>query len=331
MADVLVTGATGFIGSRLVRKLGAEGMRVRCLVRDPLGAAALFEGLDVELAEGDVTRPETLRGVVEGVGVVYHLAAIMGHDLPSEEAFARFRRVNVEGTRAIAEVCDDSGIERFVLASSTAAMGLLRDEVVREDTPVSPYTPYQVSKWEAEEVVREHARDRGLPAVVVRPSMVYGPGFRGDFLTIAKVAKKGVFPRIGRSRNLSPALYIDDCVEALALAGTRGRPGETYLVSSEESYELDRVVRIIADALGVRVRFVPVPAWIALFGAWKLERAFGLVGKHPPVTSRNIRSTITDRVFDVSKAREELGFRQRVGIDEGLRRAVAHFREAGWV
>jgi nucleoside-diphosphate-sugar epimerase len=327
----LVTGATGFMGGALVRRLSAAGHFVRCLVRDPDAAREKFAGLDLTFVTGDVTEPGTLRGAADDVDVVYHLAAIMGHDLPSPDSFARFRRVNVEGTRAVCEACAGTGIERFVYVSSTAAMGLLTDKIVREDTPVAPFTPYQVSKWEAEEVVRGFAAERALPAVIVRPSMVYGPGFRGDFLTMAKVIRTGFFPRIGLGENLSPALFIDDCAAGLVAAGDLGRPGETYLLSSEHSYPLDTAARIIAGAMGKRVHLVYVPRWLALAGAWTLERLFLLLGKSPMVTARNIRSTSTDRVFDISKAREELGFRQTVGFEEGLTRAVAWFREAGLV
>lgn len=326
-----VTGATGFIGSSLVRHLAAEGWRVRCLVRDEDRARELFDGLDIEYVIGDVTRPESLAGLASGVDVVFHLAALMGHDLPSDVAFAKFRRVNVEGTRAVITACAGEKLERFVHVSSTAALGLLDVAIVTEETVGKPWTPYQVSKWESEELVREATLEGRIPGVIVRPSMVYGPGFKGDFLTVARVVKKGFFPRIGRGENLSPALYIDDCVEALASCATRGKLGETYFLSSEQSYPLDQVVGIIARALGVKVRLIRVPAWIAIAGARVLEWLFDVMRRKPIVTARNIRSTITDRVFDVSKSREDLGFVQHVSIEDGLTRAVAYFKQQGWV
>lgn len=326
-----VTGATGFIGSNLVRCLVADGWTVRCLVRDVERAREMFPGLEIEYAVGDVTDAASLGGFFSDVNVVFHLAAIMGHDLPSDDAFARFRAVNVEGTRAVVDACAGESIERFVHVSSTAALGLIEVENVTEETPGKPWTPYQVSKWESEQLVREATAAGRIPGVVVRPSMVYGPGFKGDFLTLAKVARTGWFPRIGSGENLSPALFIDDCARGLVQAAELGRVGETYFLSSVESYSLTRVGRIIGDALGVRVRIVYVPAWVAIFGARVLEWLFGVMGKHPVVTARNIRSTITDRVFDVSKAQREIGFEQHVSIDEGLAKAIDYFKQQGWV
>jgi UDP-glucose 4-epimerase len=329
--NVLVTGATGFIGQHLVKRLIQEGHTVRCLIRDAEKAKRVLGNKGVEYVVGDITEKETLRNACDNISIVYHLAAIMGHDLPSKSAFDKFRRVNTDGTRNISESCIESGIDKFIYVSSTAAMGLLKDKVVNEETPCNPFTPYQVSKYEGELIVRELTADHGFPGIVLRPSMVYGIGFKGDFLTIAKVVKTGVFPKIGFGRNLSPALYIDDLVACISKAKDRAIVGQTYIISSEESYELERVVRIISEALNVKVRMVFVPKALAILGAWFLESAFLLMGKTPWVTQRNIRSTTTDRVFDVMKAKEELGFRQRVSIEEGLTKTVRYFQDAGYL
>lgn len=328
---VLVTGGTGFIGQYLIKRLIREGITIRCLVRDEERATKLLGKKNIEYVVGDVTEKESLRNVCADISVVYHLAAIMGHDLPSKPAFAKFRRVNTEGTRNIAESCIKSGIEKFIYVSSTAAMGLLKDKVVSEQTPCKPYTPYQVSKYEAELVVRELTEKRGLPGIILRPSMVYGVGFKGDFATIGKVVKTGIFPKIGFGKNLSPALYIDDLADCICRAKDKAVVGQTYIISSEESYELERVVRIIAEALNIKVRMVFVPKFLTILGAWALENIFLLLGKTPLVTQRNIRSTTTDRVFDVIKLKRDFDFRQKVSIEEGLRKTVGYFQSVGYL
>ena len=182
--NVLVTGATGFIGQHLVKRLIQEGHTVRCFIRDAEQAKRVLGNKGVEYVVGDITEKETLRNACDHISIVYHLAGIMGHDLPSKSAFDKFRRVNTEGTRNISESCLESGIDKFIYVSSTAAMGLLKDKVVNEETPCNPFTPYQVSKYEGELIVRELTADCGFPGIVLRPSMVYGIGFTGDFLTI---------------------------------------------------------------------------------------------------------------------------------------------------
>lgn len=331
MSKILITGATGFIGRNLVTCLLTEGHHVRALVRDRERARKLLGNENIEYVEGDITDKKSLEHICDGIDIVYHLAAMMGHDLPSQESFEKFRRINAEGTRTVAESCIGTGIDKFIYVSSTAAMGLLRNGHVNEQTPCQPYTPYQVSKYEGELVVKELTDTSGLPGVILRPSMVYGVGFKGDFVTIARVVKTGVFPKIGFGKNLSPALYIDDVVDCMSRAKSTGTVGQTYIISSHESYELKRVVRIIASALDVNVRMIFVPTFLAVTGAWVLERVFLLLGKKPVVTARNIVSAATDRVFDVTKAQRELGFEQRVSIEQGLAKAVDYFRTQGYV
>ena len=331
MSKILVTGATGFIGKNLVHRLLAEGHYVRALVRNCERAKKLLGNGNIEYVVGDITDKKSLEHICDGIDIVYHLAAIMGHDLPSPVAFEKFRKVNTNGTRIIAESCLGKGIDKFIYVSSTAAMGLLRNGTVNEETPCQPYTPYQVSKYEGELIVKELTEKSGLPGVILRPSMVYGVGFKGDFVTIARVIKIGVFPKIGFGKNLSPALYIDDVIDCMSKAKNHSAVGQTYIISSPESYELERVVRIIASALHVNVRMIFVPTCVAVFGAWILERVLILLGKKPVVTARNIVSAATDRVFDVSKAQRELGFQPRVSIEQGLTKAVNYFQAQGYV
>jgi len=325
----LVTGATGFMGIRLVNALISSGYSVRVFVRNEKLARQEFQN-SCEIFTGDTTKPETLVGCCDGVDIVYHLAALMGHDLPGEEAFNRFRAVNVQGTMNIVRECQKSNVKRLIHVSSTAAMGLLRAPIVDETTECAPYTPYQVTKYESECFVMDEYKHSGFPALVLRPSMVYGPGFKGDFLTIAKVCNKGVFPKIGMGENLSPALYITDLINALILFAEKGELGEIYLLSSVQSYTLKETALIIGEALNKKITFIYVPVWVAAVGALILEKLFAIVKKHPPVTKRNIQSMVTDRVFDVSKALN-IGFKQKVSFREGLTRTIAYFKEQRYI
>jgi nucleoside-diphosphate-sugar epimerase len=135
--------------------------------------------LGVELAHGDILAGASLDGNVEGIDIVYHLAA-MGHvSAVSKQAFELFRKVNVEGTRNLVKACSRHRISKFIHVSSTAAMGLIKAPIVDETTECRPATPYQKSKRESEQVVLEYWKKEGFPAVIVRPCMVYGPGGKG--------------------------------------------------------------------------------------------------------------------------------------------------------
>lgn len=327
---ILVTGATGFIGLRLSSYLQSIGYDLRLLVRDKSRLPQkLQESCEVWVA--DTTAPAALDGCCQGIDIVFNLAALMGHDSPSEEAFARFRKINVEGVKNVVAEAKKRQVKRFIHLSSTAAMGLLNDKLVNEDTPCKPYTPYQVTKWEGEQFLLQEYRENGFPAMILRPSMIYGPGFKGDFLTLAKVCKTGFFPTIGHGENLSPALYITDLIHTLPKCIEHGRSGEIYLLSSEQSYPLRQVSEIIGKALGKKIHYVYAPVGLAVFGAGILEKGLPLLGRKSPVTKRNIQSTVTDRVFDVRKAQEELQFKQETSLEEGLTQTVRYFLAEGYL
>ena len=329
---ILITGATGFIGSHLVKALVSEGYHCRCLVRKTSNISELKKLNNIEFVYGDITEKDSLKGIAKGVDIVCHLAALMGHDPPSSKAFEKFRNINAEGTKNILSECvKTKTIKKVIHFSSTAAMGLVPQNPITESMGCRPYTPYQVSKFESEKIAKYFFEKYNLPIVIVRPSMIYGPGFKGDFLTIARVVKTGIFPKIGRGKNLSPALYIDDAVEAVRLLINKGRAGEIYLISSERSYELQEIVGIMETYLGMRLLLIPVPIWLAKMGGYSLEKMSKLIGIRPIVTYRNICSVVTDRVFDISKAKNELGFKQRVPLEAGLEKTLDWFVEKDYL
>lgn len=321
---VLVVGGTGFMGQNIVPLLKEKGYDVTILARDEKKVHELF-GNQFDYILGDIADASTIDGCCDDMDIVINLAALMGHDLPSEEAFAKFRKVNVQGLENLVSEAKKANVVRFIHISSTAAMGLQNQVVLDENTICKPFTPYQVTKFEGEKILIDAYNDYSFPAVILRPSMVYGPGFKGDFLTIAKVCKYGVFPKIGFGKNLSPALYISDLAEMVVRFIECGRNGEVYLVSSSKSFELADEVHIIGKALNKKVHMVLCPRFLAVFGASILEKFFTIIGKKPLVTKRNILSVSQDRIIDTSKMREAIGYEAKVEIEEGLTNTISYF------
>lgn len=321
---ILVTGGTGFMGTYLVPLLLSQGHKVKLLVRNVQKAQELF-GDRCEIVHGNIEDIATLEGICDGIEIVYHMAALMGHDSPSKEAFEKFRRVNVEGVRNIIRIAKKGNVRKFIYISSTAAMGLQNVVNIDEETECRPYTPYQVTKREAELLILDEVKKNQFPAVIVRPSMVYGPGFKGDFLTISKVCKTGFFPRIGRGKNLSPALYIEDLAEALMRFIDHGKIGEIYLLSSNQSYSLEDTVRIIGKAMGRKICFVYIPKCLALLAADILEKICRILKRNPPVTKRNIESVSQDRIINISKLCRELNFEPNITLSEGLPKSIEYY------
>jgi len=324
----LVTGGAGFIGQRLLRRLAEQGVACRALVRPGRDTSALA-GLGIEWVTGDLTDPASLRGRAAAVDVVYHLAAVGHVAAQTEEDYQRFRRVNVEGTRNLLRACQGERLSRFVHFSSTAAMGAIHRERIDETTPCQPATPYQKSKREGEQAALAAWRESGVPALALRPCMVYGPGGAGEFLKFCRLFARGLFPRVGRGPNLTPLVHVEDVVQAAILAGERGRPGEVYLVAGERSSPRAALRAEVLAALDMRRPYIYTPLWLALAGAWALETMGRVAGRVPPVTRRNILSTTASRVFDISQARAELGYRPSVALAEGVRESGRWFREKG--
>jgi nucleoside-diphosphate-sugar epimerase len=330
MRQALITGATGFVGSRLVPALLDAGVACRCLVRSEERAAALPAHPLVTHAVGDITAPETLAGVADGCDVVYHLAAEGHVSAQSEEAFQRFMAVNVAGTEAlIRSAAASGGVERFVHFSSTAAMGLIEKPLVSEEDEPQPLTPYQKSKRQSELTALAVGRETGVPVVVVRPCMIYGVGGLGEFEKMAKLMRKGRFPKVGRGRNLTPIVHVDDVAQAAVKAGERGVPYETYLVASARSPELDELRTWIMEGWGESAFYPYVPVWFMLSAAWGFELLGKITGKAPMATRRNIANTVYDREFSIEKARRDLGYEPAVELREGCMETVRWFKEQG--
>lgn len=323
---ILVTGGTGFIGGYFVPMLLKEGHQVRLLVRNEAKARKQF-GDKCEYHVGDVTNKDSLKGCCEGIDIVFHLVAKSGNELPSKENFDTFRKINVGGTENIIAECGK--VKKFIYVSSTAAMGLVKDNPITEKSKCDPYLPYQVTKFEVEELIRKKCKE-GFPGIIVRPTKVYGinePNY--SYLTLAKLVKKGMFFKIGNGHNYTSNVYVADFAQSLVKLVNNGVIGETYIITSEDSIDFIESGRIIAEELGVKLRVIKAPAWFMVFAATVEERLFTLVGKTPIVTKRNIQMTIHDRVYDISKAKSEIGYKPEMTMEKGIRTVIRWYKEKG--
>lgn len=327
--NIVMTGATGFIGRRVVPRLVADGHSVRSLARRPADAGRLEELAGTTVVEADLTEPESLKRVIARGDCVIHLA-VLGHLSERDHDESEFRRVNVEGTRNLLEACLDREAARVVVTSSSAALGHVRSPVIDESSPANPLTPYGRSKRASDLLVEEYARERGLPSVSLLFTHVYGPGDTRDFLKIIRWMKAGVFPQVGLRPNYYPALFIDDAVEAIRLAIDRGRLGERYIITDSDPHDTREVRRLVRQILGLPRRPYPViPAGLTLFAASMLEKLASRLGTTSPLPSRSIRNFASSRRFSIAKAQAELGFAPTVDLAEGLRRTIAWYTAQG--
>lgn len=321
----LVTGANGFVGSWLVRRLAAEGHAVRALLRPGADTRAL-EGAPYARVEGDVTRPDGLERACEGVDVVFHLAGTR-----RGASAADFLAVNAGGTRAVCEAMGRAGARRLVLASSLAASGPSSPGRPRvEDDPLEPQEWYGESKAEAERIAFSFAG--ALEVTVCRPCRILGPGDREN-LVFFRLVTRGLVPRLlGPPRPLS-LVDVDDVVDHLLLLGTHAAaPGQAFFCAGNETFTLDGLLREVADAQGLQVREVPVPP-LALAGVGLLADLWSQATGRKLALSRKLARQLLAPGWTCSleKSRALLGYQPKVSVRESVLRSARSYRELGWM
>ena len=325
----LITGATGFIGPHLVKKLADEGHHCRCLVRNSSNTETLKK-IGVECVEADITRADTLQGTAKNMDRVLHLATL-GHMSNFTVTESMFTAINVKGALNVMKEALRSGVPRIVHCSTVAAMGICADVPATEQSDCRPHHPYGRSKLKAEQEIMTMVAEKKLPAVIVRFSMVYGPGDSRDIFKLTRLAKKGLFPKIGNRPKLTPLVHVDDAIQGLLLAAEKGNAGQIYLLTNRESLPFDDIRKILQQALGVNRLPLYVPEAVALTMASLAEKVFPFVGKTPPIARKNIESTLADRVFSIDKAKTELGFDPKVDPIAGLKDTVKWYLDQGWL
>jgi len=325
---VLVTGGTGFTGKALVRRLLDMGHEVVALdYKEGLKTRELRDwGAEVVL--GSVTDEEVVRRAMAGVEVVHHLAAAF-REMNVPDSY--YRDVNVGGTRKVLQAALDQGVRKLVYCSTCGVHGNIDHPPGGEDAPIQPADYYQRTKYEAEPIVREF-HQRGLPAAILRPAAIYGPGDPERFLMIFRRVARGTFPMFGNGKTYYHPLYVDNLVDAFVQVMADGvGDGEAYLIADEEYLEIEDLVRRVGRALGVEVKIPHYPVWPVVAAGHLCEKLCRPFGITPPIFPRRVDWYRQNRAFKIDKAKRDLGYVPKVGIDEGLRRTAEWYRQEGYI
>jgi nucleoside-diphosphate-sugar epimerase len=313
--NILVTGATGFVGHFLCNRLLAEGFSVRGTLHASGNPSSLVNGVEpVTVEQLGADTPWSY--AVAGVDTIIHLAARVHamHD-SSTDPLAEFRKVNVAGTAQLANESVKAGVKRFVFISSIKVSGEGSSVPYTTDSPSLPSDPYGISKWEAEQALRIIETETGLEVVVVRPTLVYGPGVKANFLNMMKIISKGIPLPLASVANMRSLIYVGNLVDALITCAVHpAAAGQTYLVSDGEDVSTPELIRRTAKALGVPVRLFQLPLQLVLL-AGKLTGKSGVVNR--------LTGPLT---VDSIKIRRELGWRPPFTLEEGLAETARWFK-----
>lgn len=325
---ILVTGGTGFTGSHLVRHLLDKGHSVMALDNQRGLFADELEDKGAKIVLGSVADQELVRRSVEGVDVIHHLAAAFRDVTAPKEVYWD---VNVEGTRYVLEAAQEHGVSKVVYCSTQGVHGHVDNPPGNEDTPIEPEDYYQYTKWEGERVCKEFIA-RGMDITIIRPTAIYGPGDPGRFLILFRLAQKRRFLMFGDGETTYHPVYIDNLVDLFDLAANHpAARGQTYIGADEHYYTLNDLVRAVGRSLGKEVKIIHLPFRPLWLAAVVVEFAFKPFKIAPPLFRRRVDWFRQVRAFSIEKAREELGYQPKVGLEEGLQKTAEWYREKGYI
>lgn len=342
---ILVTGATGFLGTALVRELlrqrqalhtlATSGFRdarnpaweaadlamqdIRILTRNEKNARSQF-GEAVTIIHGEITDIKQLQQAVDGAVYIYHLAGCLYHpSIPTKVYWT----THVEGTRKLLLACQgQTQLRRIVHCSTTGIYGVTGKTPAGEGAPFAPTNPYEATKLESELLALKAYREQDLPISVVRPGLVYGPGdlhLLGFFSSI----NKGLFRVIDGGQALLHPIYIDDLITAFLLCAERPEAsGRCYNIAGDQPVTIRELATAIAHAMDKELPGGSIPLWLAKLAANIFTMLPGFQGKRAPLTRSRVAFLTRSRVYDNSRAKAELGFSPKVSLNEGLKQTA---------
>ncbi|MFQ5457388.1 MAG: NAD-dependent epimerase/dehydratase family protein [Myxococcota bacterium] len=317
---VLVTGGTGFLGGHLAERLVSRGDKVRALVRST-SDTTLLRGLGVELAQGDITDPASLREAARGIEIVYHAAALAS----DWGSYAQFHRVNAEGTGHVIDACRDQGVRRLVHVSTQSVVFAFDDHLGTDESrpiPARHRDPYSATKAEAEKMVlAAHGGD--LFTTALRPHIIWGPRDTTVLPRIEALARRKQLVLVGGGQVRTSLSYVDNVIDALLLCAERDAAGgEAFFAVDREPVTISDFVSGLCEAVGAPPPSGSIPYGVAFSVATVLEWIWRLLRKQspPPISRYGVAVMGRNTVFSREKARRLLDYTPAVGFEEGMRR-----------
>jgi nucleoside-diphosphate-sugar epimerase len=314
---VLITGGTGFIGSRLALKCLEKNMEVSVLGQEntpaEIGNKREIENKGANVYLTSVSDKKGIEALLDGVDYVIHLAAAQ-HEMNVPDK--RFRDVNVEGTRNLIDASLMAGVKKFIHGSTIGVYGIMDGEI-DENTNCNPDNIYGVTKLEGEKLVLSYKNK--LPVTILRIPETYGPGDR-RLLKMFKGIKKGVFPLIGKGDNLHHLIYVDDLIEGFLVAAENDNAnGKIFLLSGVEPVSTKQMINIMVEILEADKPKIRLPLPLMWSVAFMMEKTLRPLGIQPPLHRRRLDFYKKSFSLSAKKAKDSFGFDPKVTFKEGVK------------
>jgi dihydroflavonol-4-reductase len=326
---VLVTGASGYTGAVLTKKLVACGAKVRAIARSSSDLSQ-FDGLSIDWIRGNVFDEATIDRAIVGIEYVFHVAAAYREPNISDDTYVR---VHIDSTKLLAhKLLDSSTLKRFVHISTVGVHGHIEDPPADEEYRFSPGDIYQSTKAEAELWIRGFAAQHAFPLAVIRPVAIYGPGDK-RLLKVFKMAAKPLFPLFGSGRCLYHLIHVEDLTDIFIRAAIHpAAVGKVFIAGNPAPTGLKDIASCIASELGnSQLKFIRLPAWPLFLAAQLCEAICNPLHIAPPLYRRRVAFFTKDRSFTTQKLTDVLNFKHAIPVDVGLRETARWYRDKGWM
>ncbi len=321
---VLITGATGFTGRVLTKKLAAAGAKIKIIARASSDPGDLSD-LDAEWIRGEVYDPEVCKTAAIGVNYIFHVAAAFRETKSDEEGY---RKVHLYSTQLLAkEVVGRPEFECFLHVSTVGVHGHIERGSADENYRFAPGDPYQRTKLEAELWLAEYANEAGLPYSVIRPAPIFGPGDL-RLLKIFRMVNKGFFLMLGKGKGWYNLVHVDDLTNIMMLAAvTPAARSETFIAAADESMTLVEMAKLISKKIGNKVRILRLPVWPFYVASDICCAVCRPLGISPPIYRRRVDFYTKDRKFNNSKVKRALNYKFSYDNDRGIEETANWYME----
>jgi len=328
---VLVTGATGSIGPKLVKRLCEMRYRVRTLSIDEPGTDLFPDNVEVQI--GDITDAATVKTAVEGISVVFHLAALLHITNPSQLQERECTRINVIGTKTLIETAIKAGVKRLVYFSTISVYGQSIGRIINESTPAKPDTIYSKTKLSAERLVLDAMNKEGQPlGVVLRLGAIYGARVKGNYKRLVHSLASNRFFPIGKGDNRRTLIYDKDVALAAIISSQHPEAaGKIYNVTDGQFHSVNEIIKAICRALGRNLPKFFLPPGPVKMAANLADGIAGLVGLSSPGLKDVLSKYCEDIAVDGSRIMRELGFRPEYDLWEGWKETIQEMRQQGYL